>query len=380
MNAGLKKYSKYIPNGSIFASLASAHPLNKHSANNENVIASSSTASFVSVSTGTSMGQTLAYKQIVYECVYMYKTILERLNQLLESNGNCDITGVNYKLFELVCHFLNELFLLSNNTASSADSGVLTNDHVDIDDLEPVSSIPANVSRSASVVLALSKLGDANSSSRRASVNVFRQQSAPSQLTDEVHSDSSSQLEAKLDRKFFEFMNTNLRSIYKDISEISQKLDLNQYISILISSQLILFKYQQSQKFATIDDGSSLAQSAEHDLSKTLINTVNENINLLDNELIIGIMLELYMKCVTFRHLLNECADFHLNLTNLLNKVFDELHTNTEASIRQMKLNYLEILLDLIFVFFYFNRRVTELFVFIISSFFFLKTKFFFSK
>jgi hypothetical protein len=396
LNSGLKKYVKYIPSGSIFNSLATP---NKPSSNDLPLVS----AKPGPASTPISVGQTLAYKKLIYECIYMYSDMLEQLAKKLTagtttSDSDQKNRTVYIQLFELVCHFYNELFLLSNNTVSVMDASgstlLPTVDHVDIDDLEPVSSIPASITRSASVVLSVAKTPENGSfPSRRHSTNVFKQNSAPLSATSSSPviperqatsssgaAESGSQIEVKLDRQFFGFMNSNSLSIYERINEISQQLELSQYVSILISSQLILFKCQQWHRFAAVE---ATATFLEQDLSLTLIRTVNDNMFLLDNELIVGILLELYMKCATFRRMLNECADFHVNLTSLLNKAFEELllipsHSSSSTSYgghggeasnhRQTKLNYLEILLDLTFVFFYFNRRVSFLFDFFTSK------------
>ena len=307
----------------------------------------------------------------------MYVKMLDRLSSKLESNPESSKSEICLILFELICQFLNEFFLLSNNTSTEFSANIL-----DLDEIDTVSSaLPAqqksnsNLYSSSSYSLNLSKSEKIElTASRRASTNMHRQSLVPLNSSEnqqkgyEQHN-GEKQLELKFDKQFFEFMENVLAKIYQKINKISENLNLNQFIPILISSQLILFKYQQSSKFSSLSPPSDISKTqiqVEQDLSKSVIDMVSVNMNLLDNELIIGILLKLYMKCGTFRYLLNECTDFHTNLIGLLNKVFEDLRSlNQSSSGRkheliavQIKSNYLEILLDLIFVFFYFNQKV----------------------
>lgn len=192
---------------------------------------------------------------------------------------------------------------------------------------------------------------------------------------------------------------------------------------MLLCSELILFKTQHSEQIGRILDAGSSSPSAgqntstspglEAYLAKCLIDTIEKNGHemLCDNYTLVAILLDLYIKCGTFRLLLNEhAARFHELLVTCLNRSFG-VSTSVERGFRQLstgsgdgdgggdsvnnseghsedseiddfslftqpeqinlmmslqKSQYIEILLDFIFCFLYYNRRVSS------YSFFFL--------
>lgn len=189
---------------------------------------------------------------------------------------------------------------------------------------------------------------------------------------------------------------------------------------MLLCSELILFKTQHGELISRIlestsqiTSGSTTSTSSsspglEAYLAKCLIDTIEKNGHemLLDNYTLVAILLDLYIKCETFRLLLNEHAPkFHQLLVTCLKKSFsldvevnqaDNRHTLNDKSgdpaddndgddddadgvtdtadscclneqekdaciddLSGPKSQYIEILLDLIFCYLYYNRRVS---------------------
>lgn len=320
LNSGLKRYKNFIRyNECIFNALMSCP---KRSQVNTEPMSSK---------------QTLAFKQLVYEIVYLYNKALEEMK---ESDSEKSETRV--QLFHLACEFFNELFLLSNSQHVEPNLAI---SHVDLEpelageDIKSTGSLMRSSSDNFKRNMKLADTRRQNS----AVVSSSKGESSATAQRDWI------QVESVADKRFFEFMSENSIRLYEVISELaSVKLDLGEYLPILINSQLILFRHQQAVRFSSTNN-------IESELSKCLVERISSKINLLDNELIIGILLELYIKCGTFRHLLDQCVNFDSNLLKLLTNVFDELDQNAANDVK--KYAYLEILLDLVFVFFYFHRR-----------------------
>jgi hypothetical protein len=322
LNSSLKKYTKFIQKSSIFLTLSSP-------------ISSSRNSGIESAGLTISLNQSVLYKQFIYEIIYLYNRILGKIAEHLQENP------FKLEIFNSICLFFNEFFLLSNNGFSDSS-------HFDVQDFD---ELDTSLSTNHDKVLK-SAGNEKNILSRRISPT----DSINSASTNSNSSNTSIQFEMRLDRNFFDFMESNLYKIYDLVNKISIDFQMNQYTSILISSQLILFKYQQYQKFLIYQSEEESAGEQHGDekkrnqdlLCKSLIEIIKNNSNLLDNDLIVGILLELYMKCSTFRSTLNELQNFDSNLVDLLGKAFDN----------KQNFNYLEVLLDLLFVFTYFNRKV----------------------
>ena len=152
-------------------------------------------------------------------------------------------------------------------------------------------------------------------------------------------------LDLKLTQSFAQFINKNSVKINRIISILCNKLSLCLNISVSFSSQLILF--QECKQLKPV-----AKNSIEQSLCKSIIDEISLT-NLCDNELLLDTLLELYLKSSMFRFALNELSTFYSYLINCLNVYIANDNEN---------IAYLELLLDLIFVYFYFNRKVMILF------------------
>ena len=221
-----------------------------------------------------------------YEIFYLFVKVLKFLQD------NSDFTGprkslVSKPIFEITCKYLND-FLILSRSALCALSG--------------------------SVELSTTSL-------------------------DEVTA-SNSTIQHKLTEKFSSFLLANSADIYDTIINLSETFyACPTTFAISVGSQLVIMK-QTGQ------------QSIELHLAKSLVQIFEENPSSKrsdDDFLILDLLLELYIKSISFRHCLNECcATFHLNLLACLSDYFKQ---------DQQDPKYLELLLELIFVYFYFNRK-----------------------
>jgi len=174
------------------------------------------------------------------------------------------------------------------------------------------------------------------------------------------------QMEMKMFQKFFKFMDKYSIKIHEKVLELSDKFSHSPILSISLCSQIILFKNQQlsqkqslSKQLQTARDTDyNTSLNIEQHLSKSLVDLIDKNPDLLDNYLVIDILLELYVKCANFRYNLNEWKHFHSNLLNCFNKCIEA--SKTESKISDFNsTKYLEIILHLIFVYFYYNKKVS---------------------
>ncbi len=172
--------------------------------------------------------------------------------------------------------------------------------------------------------------------------------------------ETHSNREKKLDERFNHFLHLNSIKIYENIIKLS--LHFHSFpttLSISVGSQLILYKHSNRQIKLSLASNKTINQITSNNieiyLSKSLIDIFDKNKPILDDFLILDILLELYIKSYSFRSCLNEYyQNFHLNLINCLNGYF-------KNQSEQKDTKYLELLLDLIFVHFYFNRKVSNL-------------------
>lgn len=293
----LKKYSKYIPSHQHVTS-------DTYSGHLEDTLDTAESTQYES------------FKFITFEIFYLYVKVLKYLlkNVLLKSDEtlisdedlnepSSETLVPNYEhitsLVELVCKYLND-FLLVNN------SYLLNNTN-------------SNVLKST------------DSSSKMKSYKTF-------------HSLSDSLEDSKLTTSFVEFLNKKSLKLNRIISLVCRRLSLPLHVSISLSAQLIFFQdlnQKSSLKLAS--------NQTEQSLCKSIIDELNENASLLSNHFILDVLLELYLKSAVFRFALNELPVFHASLIACLNEYIENDQEN------QL---YLELLLDLIFVYFYFNRKV----------------------
>jgi hypothetical protein len=171
---------------------------------------------------------------------------------------------------------------------------------------------------------------------------------------------SNLNIESKLDDKFFHFLHINSIKIYENIIKICQLFNsFPSTLSISVGSQLILVKHINLDQSGLTIKKTSIDQNTSNNieiyLSKSLIDIIEKNKPILDDYLILDILLELYIKSYSFRKCINEnCQDFHLNLITCLNNYFKNYQNE------QKNHKYLELLLDIIFVHYYFNRKVSN--------------------
>jgi len=180
------------------------------------------------------------------------------------------------------------------------------------------------------------------------------------------------QMETKMFQKFFKFMDKNSIKLYENVLALCDKYSHSPIISISLCSHIILFKNQQLNQKQSLSKQSSrdsdynTSLNIEQHLSKSLVDSIDKAPLLLDNYLIIDILLELYVKCANFRYNLNEWKNFHLNLLSCLNKCLEASSKESKAKNSNSEFNstelnstkYLEIILHLIFVYFYYNKKV----------------------
>ena len=209
-----------------------------------------------------------------------------------------------------------------------------------------------------------------DSFSPRAKINspAYRQAKVDSSL-------SNHRMETKMHAKFLKFMEKHAIQLYENVLVLCNRFAQTPILSISICSQIVLFKNQQlyqrqalvnkSQSSSDLSSPTALLNIEQH-LSKSLIDSIDKNIVLLDNYIIVDILLELYIKCATFRYNLNECKNFHTYLLNCLNKSLESLAQKSQPShldlISNDSTKYLEIILHLVFVYFYYNKKASNLY------------------
>ena len=139
---------------------------------------------------------------------------------------------------------------------------------------------------------------------------------------------SNYHIELKMNKRFIQFVDKHSIKMYKIILDLCSYFKQLPHLPISICSQLLLFKQehqatQQDQHqtaFNFSNTKSSPVNETELTLSKSLIETIDLNNFLLCHYSILDNLLELYIKCSTFRHCLNDCQHFHLNLMTCFNK------------------------------------------------------------
>jgi len=161
---------------------------------------------------------------------------------------------------------------------------------------------------------------------------------------------TESDLDFKLTTNFNQFINCNSIKLNRLIIVLCHEFKMP--LNIAFCSQLILFQELNNSKLnqsnnnnKLINNNNSTEQIA---LCKSITDEINLN-NIKENSFILDILLELYLKSSVFRFALNDVATFHSVLIECLNDYFERNLEN---------ITYLELLLDLVFVYFYFNRKV----------------------
>lgn len=141
---------------------------------------------------------------------------------------------------------------------------------------------------------------------------------------------------------FDRFINNNSIEIFKNISKVTEEFYVKpNFVLISIGSNLI--RYKHSETYST--------NEIEKFLSKSLVEIVEKDYSVvLDGCLILDVLLELFIKSSSFRIEINEsCQKFHVSLI--------ECFTGYFKQIKNADLKYIELLIDFIFVYFYFNRK-----------------------
>jgi hypothetical protein len=208
----------------------------------------------------------------------------------------------------------------------------------------------------------------------------------PSKSThDSISSVSSSsksavfELEMRLTRRFLDFLSKQAVKLYEYLCQLCPR---NSNCPILLCSELILFKTKHGEQInrildsaATHSQQTSSTPGLEAYLAKCLIDTIDKSGDemLFDNYTLVAILLDLYIKCATFRQLLNEYEKFHLYLIACLKRSFGiddqenkEKKDDEDIFESSTSNQYIEILLDLIFCYFFYNRKVGDFFIFMI--------------
>ena len=326
----LRKYSKYVPVVSSASELAeiSSSPSNMDESNPAH---STQTAKADDVEINSN--QSVRFKWMTYEIFYLFKDVLFAINNSF-ANPTADLLlkdkdkaqhHLSMLIFKIICKYMSEFLILTSSNASN----------------QAYADMQSNSTSSQ-----VSSPTDKHNVSFRSSIS-----------SHEPAITSNHQLEMRMYAKFMAFIDKHSILIYENVYDLCSSFELNPHLSISICSQLILYKNTSSAQHWS--DSSRSSQQAtisiEHYLSKSLIDSIDKNIALLNNYNTLDILLELYIKCSTFRHTLNENQSFHSHLLNCLNKCLDGGNNNDE-SINNQK--YLEIILDLVFVYFYCNRKV----------------------
>ncbi len=152
------------------------------------------------------------------------------------------------------------------------------------------------------------------------------------------HSLTNFNFSSELTSNFIQFLNKKSIQLNKIILALRSRLAMS--LDVSVCSQLILFQEVNEKIASKVSVEQSLCQSVIEVLSFETI---------VDNHLILDTLLELYLKSTVFRLALNESTAFYVHLL----ACFDAYIQNDNDN-----LVYLELLLDLIFVYFYFNRKV----------------------
>jgi hypothetical protein len=283
------------------------------------------------------------YRWFIHEIFYLFKNVLDYLNNENDENEK------SFPLFEMICKYLGEFLILSNSNANYNTKNCL--DMNKSSNKSSATSTPYQTEkRNSSVGVGLSSSSTFNSRSGLGD-NYYT-------LQDSV---SNQQIELKINTQFLEFMNDNSIKLYDLASNFCLKHNQTPHLAISLCSQLIFFKNSQQEQFNFKTTGFNL--NIEQHLSKCLIDTINSNLSLLNSTHVLDILVELYVKCSTFRLCLNECNLFHSNLMNCLTQTFQSLESsNCDTNV----LKYLELLLDVIFVYFYYNRKVGFINIFLL--------------
>ena len=265
--------------------------------------------------------QAIKFKWITNEIFYLYEKVLRYLVRLM--NGAGDISGseddsdenitkseLNLVIFELIIKYFKDFLELWNTYSNftSEDEVLLT------------TTPTTNVSKTFS----------------------DRKNLTSNLAYDSVN--SNHQVEMKINTKFVSFVSKNAVDLHENIIELC--VLFNRAPNLHVCSQLILFKHLHS----------SNSENIEQHLCKAFIQLIDQNHVMLDDYSTLDTILELFVKCSAFRIALIECQHFHLSLLTCLEDFFN--HPNIDTNPKGTK--FLEVLLDLIFVYFYFNRKVAS--------------------
>ena len=328
----LRKYSKYVPVVSSASELAEI----SSSPNMDESNPAHSTQSAKADDVEINSNQSVRFKWMTYEIFYLFKDVLFVINNSF-ANPTADLVlkdkdkaqhHLSLLIFKIICKYMSEFLILTSSNASN----------------QAYTDMQSNSTSSQ-----VSSPTDKHNVSFRSPIS-----------SHEPAITSNHQLEMRMYAKFMAFIDKHSILIYENVYDLCSSFELNPHLSISICSQLILYKNTSSAQHWS--DSSKSSQQAtisiEHYLSKSLIDSIDKNIALLNNYNTLDILLELYIKCSTFRHTLNENQSFHSHLLSCLNKCLDG--GNNDECINNQK--YLEIILDLVFVYFYCNRKVGFIF------------------
>lgn len=319
----------------------------------------------------------LKYKWFIYEIFYLYKDVLKSLIKTTTTITKTEPDSLKTAHLDLSCKYLSEFLSLTTNSPLSLCS--------DPDELNNNQSFTTSNPHSPPSVLITPK------SSIRSSKSLYDTKSRRAG----ANANTAADLELRLNRRFLDFLSKQAAKLYEYLCQLYPH---SSHLPILVCSQLILFKTQHGEQInrilmiPTATTTSTSAVGMEAYLSKCLIDTIDKNAEqmLYGNYALVAILLDLYIKCGTFRGLLNECQHFHVYLVACLNKCFgisgakkeegekeeeEEEERNeeiedvvgeygveevevTSSLMGQVQTRYVEILFDLIFCYLYFNRKV----------------------
>jgi hypothetical protein len=263
----------------------------------------------------------------------LFKNITDKIVEENSKSQNPKKSFLSLIVFKIITNYLSEFLILTTNSSLS-----MAEINWDEQEQEEISS--------------------------KANSPMYRQTKVDISL-------NNHQMEKKMFQKFFKFMDTNSIKLHETVLELCVKFFHSPILSITLCSQIILFKNQQLNQKQLVSKQLQTSRDIEHDvslnieqhLSKSLVDLIDKNPNLLDNYLVIDILLELYVKCANFRYNLNEWKNFHSNLLNCFNKCLEEANNESTAKSSNIDCNttkYMEIVLHLIFVYFYYNKKVKE--------------------
>lgn len=303
----------------------------------------------------------LKYKWLIYEIFYLFREILKSLS--VSSSESVDNNDAKRSIFEHICRYVSDMLLLLNSHSIYLTDVEPSDENSREKSIQHGTSARRPLKSSQSVYESIGRGG----------------QQLGKKLT-------HNEFETKINRKFFDHLNKYAVKIHDYVCLLVDRFELGVHLSMVICSQLILFKNHHVETIEQLHNQSASSSSlswmnVELVLCKAVVERLEKSDQLLlKNHSVVLILLELYINCSLFRNLLNEWQGFHACLVSCLNGFFQskeptpvrnsdqgassgelERQSSTSNTVdNQHELKYLEILLDLILAYFHYNRKVSN--------------------